>query len=286
MKVFISWSGPRSEAIATVLRDWLPQVIQEIDPWMSKHDIPQGSVWRKELFAELAKVRFAVVCLTPENLYSQWMHFEAGAAAKEMLKDEKGAVCTYLLNLKNTDVKGPLADLQHTTADEESTRKLLTDINKLADRRLTEPVLKKAFDLNWPTLRDAIADISKRTYDESKPPERDLRDLVEELLENVRGMSSYLANSGWHAVPTLNYPIFYAGHGQASYPLVAPTGQPIQAVPGNWSFPQTELTIHPQPSNLSTILKGVMEGTTGTQPQHGAMPDDPSSRPVPPATNG
>jgi hypothetical protein len=193
MKVFISWSGERSKAIATVLWDWLPQVIQEIEPWMSAHDIPQGSLWRSELFAQLADVQFAVICLTPENLAAPWLHFEAGAAAKELFKNEKGAVCTYLLTVTHAGVKGPLADLQHTVADEESTRKLMTDINKLADKPLPKPLLKRAFDQNWPTLRDAIEEIGNRTYEESKSPKRTDRDILEEILELVRLRGSSLS---------------------------------------------------------------------------------------------
>src|SRR5918996_3999019 len=35
MKVFISWSGARSQAGAQTLRRWLKHVIQALDPWIS-----------------------------------------------------------------------------------------------------------------------------------------------------------------------------------------------------------------------------------------------------------
>lgn len=32
MKVFISWSGERSQALAQALRDWLPLVLHFVEP--------------------------------------------------------------------------------------------------------------------------------------------------------------------------------------------------------------------------------------------------------------
>ena len=39
MKVFISWSGTRSKALAVALKEWLPLILQYAKPWVSDKDI-------------------------------------------------------------------------------------------------------------------------------------------------------------------------------------------------------------------------------------------------------
>ena len=40
MKIFISWSGERSQKIAELFKDWIQCVIQAAKPWISSHDVP------------------------------------------------------------------------------------------------------------------------------------------------------------------------------------------------------------------------------------------------------
>jgi hypothetical protein len=53
MQVFISWHGDVSRKVAEALREWLPQVIQGLDVFMSKKDIQKDEVWSDELSARL-----------------------------------------------------------------------------------------------------------------------------------------------------------------------------------------------------------------------------------------
>src|SRR5262245_19790474 len=82
MKVFISWSGDISKAVASALRDWLPKVIQHVKPWMSEQDIPKGTRWLGYISEQLKEVKTGIICLTPDNQQNPWILFEAGALAK------------------------------------------------------------------------------------------------------------------------------------------------------------------------------------------------------------
>jgi hypothetical protein len=95
MKVFISWSGALSRALAVELREWLPMVVQQVDAWISTRDIDPGQRWALVLGQELEKSDFAIVCLTPDNRQSPWLLFEAGAVARmnklELIQELKDA---------------------------------------------------------------------------------------------------------------------------------------------------------------------------------------------------
>jgi hypothetical protein len=96
MKVFITWSGERAKTVAEAIREWLPSVIQAVDPWMSEADIRAGGRWQSELNQQLEHTDFGIVVLTPESLSAPWIHYEAGALAKKV---DIGAVCPYLVDI-------------------------------------------------------------------------------------------------------------------------------------------------------------------------------------------
>ena len=64
MKIFISWSGDLSHQVAVVLRDWLPSVIQSLEPYVSSEDIDKGARWSTDISKELED-SFLPIRLTP-----------------------------------------------------------------------------------------------------------------------------------------------------------------------------------------------------------------------------
>jgi hypothetical protein len=111
VRVVLSWSRPRSREVARILREWLQNVIQGIDPWMSEEDIPKGSQWLLQLQRALADSRFGIVCLTPENVTAEWLHFEAGAIWKAL---DEGRVCPFLVGIPGgaSNINPPLGLFQ------------------------------------------------------------------------------------------------------------------------------------------------------------------------------
>jgi hypothetical protein len=186
MKIFISWSGNRSKAVAHALRQWLPDVIQSLKPWMSAVDIEAGARWSHIVANELTETKFGIICVTPENQNEPWILFEAGALAKTL---EKTYVCPYLIGMRQAELyDGPLTQFQTKQADEEQTWELLRTINKaLQQDRLPEENLNRAFKSWWPSLEKDIKGLPplENTHKEKRSPE----DMIEEILKLTRDIS-------------------------------------------------------------------------------------------------
>ncbi|WP_421247229.1 toll/interleukin-1 receptor domain-containing protein [Aeromonas jandaei] len=181
MQIFLSWSGPRSYAIADALRNWLPKVIQSVRPWMSSEDISAGSRWLTEVSNKLDESRIGIICVTPENLSSPWLHFEAGALSKVL---EQSRVCPLAFELTPGQISGPLSQFQSVTLDQAGVRKILFALNsELGERALQSTELDEIQSVWWPNLEAKIAAIPKS----SEPIKtRDINDQLEELLQLSR----------------------------------------------------------------------------------------------------
>jgi hypothetical protein len=192
MKVFLSCSGPISKRIALVLHDWLPSVIQNVEPWMSSEDIKKGTRWSPAIAKELAESRAAIFCLTPDNLEAPWLNFEAGAVSNTPWSAN---VCTYLFNVTSSDITGPLNQFQWTVAtSKEENLKLLATINGAQeDGTLDQKRLEKAFNKYWPELETALTEISK--VKQPNIAKRSVEDIAEETLNIVRGLQKQFDQS-------------------------------------------------------------------------------------------
>ena len=184
MRIFISWSGERSKAVAEALRDWLPKVIQAVQPWRAR-DIQKGERWGVEVAAQLQESRVGIICLTPENLEAPWILFEAGALSKTL---EKTYVCPYLYKVSPGEIKDPLAQFQSTLAEKEDTRHLILTINRaLGDKALREPLLNDIFDSLWPDLNRKLKKVEKVEAPAPRP-KRD-SDILQEMHEMIKQMA-------------------------------------------------------------------------------------------------
>lgn len=163
MDVFISWSGTLSHNVAVELKRWLNDVIQILRPYVSSEDIDKGSRWFNEVSAKLDSCDIGIVCLTRENLHSDWLLFEAGALSKKLTK---GKVCTLLIDLSPVEVASPLSEFQSTSISEDDMRKLITTLNKAlpTESALSESRLENQFKRCWADFETAV----RRVVEEAK----------------------------------------------------------------------------------------------------------------------
>jgi len=186
MKVFISWSGDLSKEIAKLLTEYIPDVIQEIEPFLSSNDIEKGERWSDRIAKELDETSFGILCITRENFRSDWIAFEAGALSKGI--GNKTRVCPLLYNLEPTEIThSPLSTFQMTKLEEEELFKLFQTMNKvLENNKLNEQRLERAFKKTWADINQGLNEI--KICPENKDTEKvaTLEDKVNEILNIVR----------------------------------------------------------------------------------------------------
>jgi hypothetical protein len=196
MKVFLSWSGAQSQAIAKQLSDWLPTVLQSAKPFMSAENVEKGERWSLDIAVELQDTQFGIICLTQDNIAAPWILFEAGALSKSI---ERSRVSPLLFNLSPSDLaSSPLLQFQSTTFEKFDVLKLLSSVNLAAPEpeRIAKEVLTRAFERAWSELETSISTIIQAADDDPKSKKSGKPklsqaaqvELMEELLLNTRAI--------------------------------------------------------------------------------------------------
>lgn len=166
MKIFISWSGDRSKLIAKALREWLPHVIQCVQPFMSETDVMPGTRWRTVIAKNLEHCKVGIICVTKDNYSAPWLLFEAGAIAKAV---DNSLVCPLLIDLDPGDLaKSPLSEFQCKKMDKNSIQEVITVLNSQSENPISGLVIESTFLMYWPKLESTLESIPV-TRDEEAP---------------------------------------------------------------------------------------------------------------------
>jgi hypothetical protein len=194
MKVFLSWSGERGLEVAKVFKEYIPYVIQSVTPYFSSSDIDKGARWSTDIAKELEEANFGILCVTKDNLESQWLNFEAGALSKAI---DKAKVCPFLFDLKPSDISNsPILQFQMTNYEKDDIYKLFQSINCcLNEKKLEEATLDKTFATFWDQIDEALKRIPSTQTTEPKREKQKLDNtIIEEMLELLRYQQIILRN--------------------------------------------------------------------------------------------
>jgi hypothetical protein len=132
---------------------------------------------------QLRDTQVGILCLTPHNLQSRWIHFEAGAISKAV---ESSLVCNYLLDVDVSALEPPLSQFQATKSDRAGTDRLVQTINSaLGSAGFTAERLPRIFDVWWRELEPNLMTLPADDDDRRIPP-RPQAEILEELVNLVR----------------------------------------------------------------------------------------------------
>lgn len=183
------FSGKLSKANTIFLCDGRPKLASDLE----------GITW--------GDIRKKIICLTPENTMAPWINFEAGAIAKSL--DSK--VSALMINIKPSDIKGPLSRYQATRFEKQDFFQLLKSINSALDSPLELTILQNAFEAMWATLEAEANEIVEKYSKKNKGKvevgeNKEQNEPIEEVLQLLRKQSTILAN------PEMILPAEYMEH--------------------------------------------------------------------------
>ncbi|MDY6981222.1 MAG: toll/interleukin-1 receptor domain-containing protein [Pseudomonadota bacterium] len=173
-KVFISFSGEASMELASHLKQFLRRTVVTINPWMSS-DIKRGKIWLQDLLNSLKDAKYGLLCLTPQNLESSWIHFEAGMLAKQIdIEDDEAKVIPILFGVDKSRISEPLKVFQNVEFSRKAILEIVQDINAVSEHEIPEDILLNNFDNNWDHFENSVTETqrkymkTKEDFDKSK----------------------------------------------------------------------------------------------------------------------
>ena len=160
-------------------------IVQHAEPFVSDKDISAGDRWAQAIAGELESSNFGILCITPENISSEWIMFEAGALSKAM-QDAK--VIPLLFGLELSDLSGPLQQFQALKVDEQGMLDALKAIDAAADNKTGDGTIERLIPSLWPDLKKGLDAIPERA--ETEKHMRPQTEIMEDLVSQVRGLNT------------------------------------------------------------------------------------------------
>lgn len=228
MRIFVSWSGSFSRSVAELLRDWIPNVIQEASVYVSSQDIAKGESWPENIRGNLSEIDLGVVVVTKSNFEAPWIMFEAGALSKSV----RSKMIPLLCGVDQVDLaKSPLRLFQGCKGESrDDMSAMLQSLNASAATPLSAERLEVAFDKWWPDFAGAYQQLEQdppAAKEGKKVDDQLLLSALGALLEDVQSIKSQLRNRPATVAPTL----IPTGLGGASGLLWGGSGSTSESLP-------------------------------------------------------
>ena len=189
MTVFICWAGSLSKKVAQRFYEYLELSPLHVEVRFSPEGIASGERWPGWLSQSLESAHCGWLFMTRENLENKWIHFEAGSLGKDV---EKSRVCPILIDITNAELRPPLSHFQARQFNEDEIFKAIQDLNaQLGNDSVREDTLKRSFERDWEDISATVVKAIKSDNSISSHQERSDREILEEVLAEVRRTSKW-----------------------------------------------------------------------------------------------
>ena len=196
IKIFLSWSGDKSKKLANVFKTYVADILPKADFYFSPDDLKGGEKWRQSIEEGLNNNTYGIIFLTPSNLTSKWIYFEAGAISKST---KQAKILPFLYKIDVTELGQPFSDYQCKSF---STDDILTTIHEINDcqskvYQLPSETIKRNFNRLSNEIKTEIEEINNISEVIEKSETQiedaslmDSEDKINEILQIIREQSS------------------------------------------------------------------------------------------------
>lgn len=199
MKVFLSWSGIHSRQMANALRDWLPEVLPEIEIWLASDQLVAGSSWLEQVTSNLEQVTAIIACVTDENVQTDW---------PSLMPDNKWLAMTdippVLMAISSVErALGWGSGFRFVgRADSDGLFNLASTLNLISDDPVSEEVLRERYlgsildIVSGPSPFNHVPEVGGELWhSQLGKPETDVRDELKALREVVEGLVDVMSGA-------------------------------------------------------------------------------------------
>ncbi|USS86532.1 toll/interleukin-1 receptor domain-containing protein [Fructilactobacillus cliffordii] len=158
MQLFLSWSGSYSKDLAIEFKKFLGEIFKDSDvnTFISSDDIKFGYNWNDIIKKNLESSDIGLLFLTPENINSTWLNFEAGSIHED--ENNESRIIPILFNHYQENgieliENSPLKQFQSiVNPNKQNIHRLIIDINSKINKKISQNKLLNTFDDEWHEL--------------------------------------------------------------------------------------------------------------------------------------
>lgn len=160
IKIFLSWSGKKSQELATLFKTYVTDILPKIDFYFSPDDLKGGEKWRQSIEEGLNNNTYGIIFLTPSNLTSKWVYFEAGAISKST---KQAKILPLLYQIDINEIGQPFSDYQCKMFSKDSILTTIYEMNECQANvyKLPKDTIKRNFDRLSDEIQSNIEQIDK-----------------------------------------------------------------------------------------------------------------------------
>ncbi|WP_051276509.1 TIR domain-containing protein [Marmoricola sp. URHB0036] len=186
-KLFISWSGEYAKGVAQALRAWIPNLFDDVEPFMSDNDIAAGQRGMNVIESRLDGTQFGIIVVTDENQSAPWLNFEAGALSKTITENVEQRVAPLLVDVSSpAQLTGPLTQFQAKVMNKDGIRGLMRSLGEMLG--IEPDRVDKRVEAHWAELEAALERARPSGGVNLTKPPRPPEEMLDEILEHVRAM--------------------------------------------------------------------------------------------------